>query len=595
MNILPSALLALISICLPLANALALTDQDPPTANLVLETFAPMRYTWQPVSGQWDATNGTYGNNSAGATAITTLTEYRGVNPESPPGPTLGYDDYIVRARLRNSGTTDAHLVGLIYAYQDSQNYYEVVVSALGTVTMRTVMNGVAVEEAPSVHANVPRNTWFSVEVTWTQGVATLKIDGISLYTGISQPEFTDGKVALVTHGAIGRFDNVFVGVPIGYPPFLETFDTPSVADVSAISGQWSVTDRTFRSNTVQQTTMAFALFQTGIDFSFDETADYTFRARILNPYAGAGNLVGIVFNYESANQYVEVVFSPTGVATMTHIDDGVRRTLATANYSGGGHKVPFEVTLENEPNFVSVLVNGVSIFGNVPDANRNIYPSGRVGLITHWAPGRFDNVQFDYGVFQRCPLSFDEPLPSNAVIGGTWDTNGGTLNSTAVGQNDTVNFSVNFTCGGNARGEDVGTDQIYSARLLNQYSAAGNLVGLVYNYQDPRNPNNLYGGDYFEVVFSPTGVMQLNKFIQGVRYPVRTLTHSIPRNTWFDVQVIRTGILTEVKLNGVTVVSQLPQGEIRGGGIGVITHWAKGRFDNVSLESRVSRPPSEL
>jgi hypothetical protein len=126
---------------------------------------------------------------------------------------------------------------------------------------------------------------------------------------------------------------------------------------------------------------------------------------------------------------------------------------------------------------------------------------------------------------------------------------------------------------------------------LLNEFGASGNLVGLIYNYQ----ASGLYAGDYFEVVFSPTGVMQLNKFIQGVRYPVAMRTHNIPRNTWFNVQVIRTGVFTDVKLNGATVVQRRPQGELRGGDIGVVTHWARGRFDNVTLSPRVARPPSEL
>ncbi len=46
-----------------------------------------------------------------------------------------------------------------------------------------------------------------------------------------------------------------------------------------------------------------------------------------------------------------------------------------------------------------------------------------------------------------------------------------------------------------------------------------------------------------------------MNRFIEGVRTTVRTATHSIPRNTWFDVQVIRSGIRTTVKVNGVTLV----------------------------------------
>ena len=66
-------------------------------------------------------------------------------------------------------------------------------------------------------------------------------------------------------------------------------------------------------------------------------------------------------------------------------------------------------------------------------------YPEGRVGLITHWAPGRFDNIQFEYGVFRPCTFTFDEPLSQFWIVSGSWNTNGGTLNSTAVGQSDIV------------------------------------------------------------------------------------------------------------------------------------------------------------
>jgi hypothetical protein len=114
----------------------------------------------------------------------------------------------------------------------------------------------------------------------------------------------------------------------------------------------------------------------------------------------------------------------------------------------------------------------------------------------------------------------------------------------------------------------------------------------LVYNYQDQFS---FYAGDYFEIVFSPTGTAQINKFIQGVRYPVASRSHNIPRNTWFDVQVIRNVTLTDVKVNGAPFLQLVEQGELRGGSVGVITHWTRGRFDNVSLEPFRSRPPSEL
>jgi hypothetical protein len=585
MRTLLSALLALASLLFSL-GAFAQQIVDPPTAALAKDDFSPMTAEWQPASGTWSVGNGTYGNSSTAVTNITRITEY--AFGTDIPSAQIHEDEYFARARMRNRGSGETDLVGLVYGYQDSQNYYEALISATGAVTMRTVMNGVAVEEAPAKQSDIPRDTWLEVEVRWNRGVASLKINGRSFYTSIPQPEFTDGQVGLVTHSATARFDKVFVGVPFGDQGFLETFSDASSKTFTPQSGQWSVVNGTYRNSAVQQTNVTLApIHTTDSTPPGDATTVFTFRARMLNPYANAGNLVGIVFNYEDGANYSEVVFSPKGTAKVNRVEHGALSTLATASYAGT-RNVAFEVTLEDAPNLVSVSVDGDRIFENVAAANQ---PSreGAVGLITHWAPGRFDNVQFDHGIFQYvngslqpCSIPFDQPLPPQSVVSGNWDTDGGTLNSTGVHQNDIVALP----CSGNDIGDDAGTDEIYSAKLRNEFGASGNLVGLTYNYDR---------GDYFEVVFSATGSIQLNKFIEGVRYPVATRTHSIPRNTWFDVQVIRTGIFTTLKLDGATIVQDLPQGELRGGRIGAITHWTRGHFDDVSLEPHVSRPTSEL
>jgi hypothetical protein len=170
--------------------------------------------------------------------------------------------------------------------------------------------------------------------------------------------------------------------------------------------------------------------------------------------------------------------------------------------------------------------------------------------------------------------------------VSGTWNANGGSLNNTSPGASDIVNLN----CAGNVSGEDAGTNAIYRARLFNEYGASGNLVGLVYNYQDS---NSFYAGDYHEVVFSPTGLMQLNKFIQGVRYNLGSFAHNVPRKTWFDVELITSGGFISVKVNGAPIVTGVPQNSgLTGGSVGVITHWAKGRFDDVSLSEYVASPP---
>jgi hypothetical protein len=569
-----SVLPALIASLLPFTGAFAQQDQSPPTAFIVNEDFVPLNHPWVPSLGEWSVTNGTYGNATAAGKNLTTIAAYRDIDATAPADDRVHFEHFFVRARMRNQGTTDAHLVGLVYGFQDALNYYEAVISATGNVRMRTVMNGVAVDEAPPVDVNIPRNTWLELEVRWNRGVASLKVNGVPVFTEVSQPEFTTGKIGLVTGSAVGRFDKVFLGAPFGDQDFLETFSDAST-DFTPESGQWSVVNGTYRNSAVQQTSITLAPIDAGLHSG---TFDFTFRVRMLNPYANAGNTIGVVFNRRPTD-YTEIVFSPTGVATLNRFENGAVHTLATANY-GGRRNVPFEFKMENGPNRIVFKVDGKQIFPDlfIFDVNPEQFSEGRVGLITHWAPGRFDNVQFNHGFFDGCSFPFDTPPFDFWTVSGTWNGDGGTLNDVSAGQTDILKLPC---------GADENANFVYSARLLNQYGASGNLVGLVYDYHGP--------SDHFELLFSPTGIVQLDKLIQGVRYPVATGTHNVPRNTWFDVQLFRTGIFTDVKVNGVTLLQHVPQGELHGGDIGAITHWAKARFDDMVLTPREARPPSEL
>jgi hypothetical protein len=579
MKTLTSALLALVSFSLALPSALAQSDQQPPTAVIVEDDFSPTQSQWQPASGTWTVANGTYGNASTAANEITTITRYRGVHPADPGEPVVRFDDFTVSARMRNTGTTDAHLVGLVYGYQDSQNYYEVLVSATGTLRRRIVMNGVAVDEVPAGRVDIPRDTWFELKVHWRHGVASLQVNGIRLTSDLSQSEFTSGQIGLITHGAVGRFDKVFLGVPFGDREFLEDFeqgDEEPFVEFSPQSGQWSIVNGTYQNSAVQQTNVSLAPVNVGGFPNQGDTMEYTFRARMLNPYGGPGNLIGVVLNYKGVN-YTEVVFSPTGVVKLNRVDNNRVRTIATASY-GGGRNVAFEVSVENGPDHFAVVANGQRFFEdvNLLDVNPLEVPDGAFGLITHWAPGRFDNLEFRRGFFRPCSFKFDQPPSPSQIVSGTWNVNGGTLNNTSVNATDIVTLP----CGSG----------IYSARLRNEYGAAGNLVGLIYDYQ----AFGLYAGDYYEVTFSPTGRVRMNKIIQGVRYQVRTGAYNVPPNTWFNVQVIRRGTRITITINGTAFVEGLLQGELRGRA-GVVSHWSKGHFDDMTVTEFISSPPSQL
>ena len=239
--------------------------------------------------------------------------------------------------------------------------------------------------------------------------------------------------------------------MPFGDQSFLEIFDEPPVVPFTPQSGQWSIVDGTYRNSAIQATTITLAPVRYGMLLGPDRLAQFTFRAHMLNPYSGPGNLVGIVFNYAGGGNYSEVVFSPTGVASVHLVEKGIAKTLATANY-GGSRNVPFAVALENSHELRVGPRKRRAALRERARSEPQLVPEGGVGLITHWAPGRFDNVEFDRGVFRSCALAFNESAASDSVVSGAWNTNGGTLNSTAVGPSDIVNLKANVAATSPAR-----------------------------------------------------------------------------------------------------------------------------------------------
>jgi hypothetical protein len=162
----------------------------------------------------------------------------------------------------------------------------------------------------------------------------------------------------------------------------------------------------------------------------------------------------------------------------------------------------------------------------------------------------------------------FDDGAPEGwtAVI-GTWTVDPDNAHSTANGPADIAVYS----------GESWATGFTYHLKVNNGLTSTSNLAGPVYNYQDTSN--------YYSVTFAPTGTAYLNKVINGTTTTVATASYSGGGpNVWFDVDVIRSGTSTTVKVNGVTIFSNIVQSELGAGKIGLITTWTDGRFDNVSL-----------
>jgi hypothetical protein len=299
---------------------------------------------------------------------------------------------------------------------------------------------------------------------------------------------------------------------------------------------------------------------------------NFGFRARMFNPYGAAGNTVGLTYN----GGLNEIVFTPSGEARI-NVFDASGRLIGTP-YVGSAQRplrnTWFEVEISVEgifgglgiPPVTNIYVDGKLVLFNVIPAGSDM------GLVTHWSPGRFDDVAFRLTPFPRKRVDTFEygALPPDAIVlSGAWERKEpGTLDSGAVGPRDLVTFPVPM-------GGDV--DFVYGARLLNQYHNRGNWVGLVTNYNDD--------GDYYETLFSATGEVRVNKVVKGQVVRQATARHTVPPHKWFSVELRRTGTRTAVKVNGQTILTNLPQGQIRGGYIGFVTHWSLAKFDDLRWE----------
>jgi len=546
-------------------------DFTPPEGFLHSQDFAGVHgipTPWEVALGTWQADGQTYNSTSAASSAITTMFEYNVVDPAGGPTPELHAGAYSLRAHLRNERGGANTLVGLVYLYSDPATYDEVVFSPTGIASLRRMSGGNLQTVAAATYVGGGQGVWFSVELKRMGDATSVSVNGVPVFTRATVHQGFEGRVGLSTYNTTARFNKVSISVPWGQQAFTENFSDGVANGFSSTTGTFVVSNGVFTNTAVQATNEVFA----PIDFGVQSTmlSGYTLRVRMLNPYGGAGNLVGISFDHnvvDSHPAYDEVVFSPTGVAQLRHVVGRTFNVLKSASHTVGRNEW-FEVEFVHRGGDVSVSVNGEPVFTREPTPLLEFAPPSALALIAHWSPGKFDDFSFSHDQLTPSLRTFDAPLGQGEVRSGTWNTQGGTLNSVGVGIADIVVL------------EGGRSEYRLKGRLLNQYGASGNLVGLIFSYDSPE--------DYLEAVFSPTGEAQLNLYIEGSRYRLATGTHTVPRNVWFDAELIRKGTTATVRVNGTPVIQNVQAGQLGAGGLGVVTHWAKGRFDNVSTKHAV-------
>ncbi len=114
------------------------------------------------------------------------------------------------------------------------------------------------------------------------------------------------------------------------------------------------------------------------------------------------------------------------------------------------------------------------------------------------------------------------------------------------------------------------------SADLYSGFTATGNALGLVLNYQNAAN--------FYEVRFTANGVVTINKVVNGARTMLQTGSYAVPPKTFFHVSVLRDFEAIEVSVNNAPpIVAE--DSTLKDGQAGVFASWNKARFDNFVID----------
>ncbi len=525
---------------------------------------------WAIASGNWQVVNGEFVNSSEGALSIATVPEYdknaAGEVPDSI-GRDFSLDVYA------SIGSTAANArVGVVFDFAGAGNYHEVSISATGNAQLRSRIGSASSTVATATFAAPGTNKWIHIALVRSSGRSTVRVDGVPVFANVLQDGLPEGDIGLIARNARARFDDLDARSFGLQDPYIEDFNDGNANSWQPLSGTWSVTSNEYRNSAVVATAITKSplidMWEVG---ERPVLPSYTFKVRMLNPFGASGNLVGIAWVSDAAAAgYIEAVFSPTGQARLNSVSNGVRTTIASASYLGGGQNRWFEVEVGHngvEPEFNPtsyIKVNGVHVFDVAP----NLF-EGAPSLITHWSPARFEDVRAARDFFRPFLENFESDEPLRFVARRTWTFADGMMN------NSTIVPASRATVQSNRDWRDL-ADLELRARMINRFGGSGNRVGFTYGERGPL---------YYEAVFSPTGVAHLRKVVRDVPIPIATAQYEGGEpGQWFDAQLIQIGDRTTVKVNGATVFDSVPQPDAVGGGLGFVAHWTNASIDDVSF-----------
>lgn len=342
---------------------------------------------------------------------------------------------------------SDAGRLGLVFRYVDTNNYTMIGYDISGKWVLKNVVNGADKETVLATNSvQLQNGKTYRVRIEFAGTLATLKIDGNTIYSGNSISEVRAGKIGIRQWGytdnySHANYDNMiyYAEKPAEETPngdYLVSFDDNDIRG-------WSV-DKGTGTATVSDGKMTTAAGGNDANtFTSDKKAPlladgFVETAVTVNNNAGR---FAILFRYENATSFAGIGYDVNGVW---------RWFNGTSNYELPIGKVltpgtEYKITVKYSGEYITVLIDDVKMFaGNLSGIKTT---AGKIGLRNWGYTGNFSSTTFDYfinGDFSAVTLEPDYKFVAYNEA-GTYDVpvnlvGNNTIEKLMVGNTELVN-----------------------------------------------------------------------------------------------------------------------------------------------------------
>ncbi|MGG1552711.1 family 16 glycoside hydrolase [Paenibacillus ferrarius] len=333
---------------------------------------------WTAASGTWSViTDGSTKVYNQSSTATGGATAYIGDS---------AWQHYAVSAKVKADAFDAGNYagVGVLARYQDSSNYYAFMYYKLtNTLKIVKVAGGVAGDLITAPYT-MSLGTWYDLKGVVNGSTLELWMNGTKLLT-TTDTTLTSGKVGLYAHRANAKFDNVSVT-----PMFGDDFESGAAASWANTGGTWGVVTDGSQVYSQSDNTAASLSAYTGLT----SWQNYTVSAKLKADSFNSGNYAGIGLvarRVDSNNYYMFTYYKLTNSLKIGKVVGGTPTDLITATYTLiPGTWYDFKAVVNGST--LELWVNGVKQLTTTDTS----FSAGQIGLYSHRASSKFDNVIVD-------------------------------------------------------------------------------------------------------------------------------------------------------------------------------------------------------